>query len=255
MTAFAERFALAGRTALITGASDGLGAGFARILHEAGAGVILAARRTGRLEALAAELGERAWAFPLDVREEASVTACFEAIDRAGLAPDILINNAGIARPRRALEIPAEEWDEVLGVNLRGAFLVARETARRLVAAQRPGSIVNIASILGLRVAQEVASYNAAKAALIHLTRSLAVEWARHRIRVNALAPGYIETEMNRTFFASPAGEAMIKRIPLRRLGTLEDLAGPLLLLASPAGAFMTGAVVVVDGGHAVNPV
>jgi NAD(P)-dependent dehydrogenase (short-subunit alcohol dehydrogenase family) len=255
MTDYARRFSLAGHLALITGASDGLGAGFARILHEAGAGVILAARRTERLEALAAELGERAWAFALDVRDPAAIAACFAALDQAGLRPDILINNAGIARPRRALEIEAQEWDEVLEVNLRGAFLVAQEVARRLVAAGEGGSIVNIASILGLRVAQEVASYNAAKAALIHLTRSLAVEWARHAIRVNAIAPGYIETEMNRAFFATEAGKAMIKRIPMRRLGALEDLAGPLLLLASPAGAFMTGSVVVVDGGHAVNPV
>jgi NAD(P)-dependent dehydrogenase (short-subunit alcohol dehydrogenase family) len=255
MTAYAERFSLSGHLALVTGASDGLGAGFARILHQAGAHVILAARRLDRLEALAAELGAGASAISLDVRDKDSISACFAALDREGLSPDIVINNAGIARPRRAIDIPAEEWDEVLAVNLRGAFLVAQEAARRLVAAGKLGSIVNIASILGFRVAQETASYNAAKAGLIHLTRSLAVEWARHRIRVNALAPGYIETEMNRAFFASPAGEAMIKRIPLRRLGTIEDLAGPLLLLASPAGAFMTGAVVAVDGGHAVNPV
>jgi NAD(P)-dependent dehydrogenase (short-subunit alcohol dehydrogenase family) len=253
MAELARLFSLDGRTALVTGASSGLGRYFAGVLHEAGARVVLAARRRDRIEAEAARLGERAHAVAMDVADEASVLAAFDRVADLAGACDVLVNNAGIAAPRPALEITATEWDAVLDVNLRGAFLVAREAARRLVAAGRPGSIVNIASILGERVIGGVASYTASKAGLLHLTRSLALELARHRIRVNALAPGYIATEINAGFFDTEAGKAMIRRIPQRRLGEPADLAGPLLLLASDAGAHMTGATVTVDGGHAIS--
>ncbi|MBV9757387.1 MAG: SDR family oxidoreductase [Alphaproteobacteria bacterium] len=246
-------FAMEGRTALVTGASSGLGRYFAGVLHEAGARVVLAARRRDRIEAEAARLGERAHAVAMDVADEASVLAAFDRIGELAGVCDVLINNAGTAAPRPALDITAAEWDAVLDVNLRGAFLVAREAARRLVAAGRPGSIVNIASILAERVTGGVASYTASKAGLLQLTRSLALELARHRIRVNALAPGYIATEINVGFFDTEAGKAMIRRIPQRRLGEFSDLAGPLLLLASDAGAHMTGAAITVDGGHAIN--
>lgn len=247
-------FGLAGSTALVTGASGALGAHFARVLHAAGARVVLAARRVEALEALAAELGAGAATVALDVARPESVAAAFDAAEAASGAPcDILVNNAGIAVSGPALQQTAADWDSVLEVNLRGCFLVATEGARRLVAAKRGGAIVNIASIGGLRVLQGVVGYTAAKAGLVQLTKQLAVEWARYGIRVNALCPGYIETPINTEFFRSEAGQAVVKRVPQRRLGQPADLTGPLLLLASPAGAHMTGAALVVDGGHSVN--
>lgn len=250
----AQIFSLSGSTALVTGASGTLGAHFARVLHGAGARVVLAARRTEALAALAAELGDRAAPIELDVTDPASIARAYDAAEAAFGPCDVIVNNAGIAVTKPAIQQTAEDWDSVLDVNLRGCFLVATEGARRLIAAKRPGSIVNIASVLGQRVIPGVAGYTAAKAGLLHLTRQLAVELARYSIRVNALAPGYIETPLNREFFASEAGQAMIRRVPQRRLGLVEDLTGPLLLLASPAGAHMTGAALVVDGGHSVNP-
>ncbi|MBL6076733.1 SDR family oxidoreductase [Belnapia sp. T18] len=247
-------FRLTGSVALVTGASGALGAHFARVLHGAGARVVLAARRTEALEALAGELGAGAVAAPLDVARPESIAACFDAAERAfGVAPDVLVNNAGIAVSKPALQQTAEDWDGVVEVNLRGCFLVATEAGRRLVAAKRGGAIVNIASIGGLRILQGVAGYTASKAGLVQLTKQLAVEWARYGIRVNALCPGYVETPINREFFASEAGQAVVKRVPQRRLGAPDDLTGPLLLLASKAGAHMTGAALVVDGGHSVN--
>ncbi|WP_439580165.1 SDR family NAD(P)-dependent oxidoreductase [Elioraea sp.] len=249
----AGAFSLRGRIALVTGASGVLGAHFARVLHGAGAHVVLAARRPDACAALANELGVGAVA--LDVTDAGAIASAFDAAQAACGAPcDVIVNNAGIAVTKPALEQSVEDWDGVLAVNLRGCFLVAQEAARRMVASKVPGAIVNIASVLGQRVIPGVAGYSAAKAGLIQLTRQLAVELARHRIRVNALAPGYVETAINRDYFASEAGQAMIRRIPQRRLGTPEDLTGPLLLLASEAGAHMTGAVVTVDGGHSVNP-
>jgi NAD(P)-dependent dehydrogenase (short-subunit alcohol dehydrogenase family) len=254
LTATADLFSLAGRVALVTGASGALGGAFARILHGAGATVLLAARREASIRALARELGTRADAIAMDVADEASIAAGFAAAaERHGVC-DVLVNNAGVASTQRFLEQSAAEWDAVMQVNLRGAFLVAQEAARRMVAAERPGSIVNIGSITGARTMTGLTAYASAKAALAHLTRGMAVELARHAIRVNAIAPGYIETEMNAAFFASDPGQAMIRRIPQRRLGRVEDLAGPLLLLASDAGAHMTGAVLTVDGGHSVGP-
>lgn len=249
----AALFSLKGRFALVTGASGALGRQFTRVLHAAGARVVLAARRPDACAALAAELG--AFSVAMDVTDEGSIAAALDAAQaECGVPCDVIVNNAGIAATRPALEQTAAEWDAVQDVNLRGCFLVAQAAARRLVSAGMPGAIVNIASILGTRVISGVAGYSAAKAGLIQLTRQLAVEWARHRIRVNALAPGYVETAINRDFFASEAGQAMIRRIPQRRLGRPEDLTGPLLLLASQAGAHMTGAVVTVDGGHSINP-
>lgn len=251
----APLFSLRGRAALVTGASGALGEHFARVLHAAGARVALAARRTDALAKLAAELGEGAVPVALDVTDSAAVGRAFDAAEAAFGAPcDVVVNNAGIAVTRPALEQTEADWDGVLDVNLRGCFLVAQTAARRLVAAGKPGSVVNIASVGGLRVLSGVAGYTAAKAALLQLTRQLAVEWARHGIRVNAIAPGYVLTPINADFFATETGQALIKRSPQRRLGRPEDLSGPLLLLASDAGAHMTGATLVVDGGHSVNP-
>jgi len=248
-----DLFSMDGRVALVTGASSGLGRHFASVLHQAGATVVLAARRLDRIEAEAARLGERARAIPLDVSDEASIVAAFEQLAADGMLCDVVVNNAGISGSSLILKMETAEWDSVLEVNLRGPFLVAREAARRLVAAKKPGSIVNIASILGLRVAPALAPYMASKAGLIHLTRSMAFEFARYGIRVNALCPGYFATEINTDFLQSETFQASLKRVPQRRIGDLRDLTGPLLLLASEAGAYMTGAALVVDGGHAIN--
>lgn len=248
-----DLFSLVGRVALVTGASGGLGRHFARVLHAAGARVALGARRPESVAQDAAALGEAAMAVPLDVTDPASVAAALDAVQARFGMVDLLVNNAGIAATKPFLDHGIEDWDRVMAVDLRGAFLMAQAAAQRMVAAGRPGAIVNIASILGERVIGGVAGYSAAKAGLLHLTRQMAVELARHRIRVNALAPGYVATDINRDFFASEAGQALVKRIPQRRLGTLDDLTGPLLLLASEAGAHMTGSVVTVDGGHSVN--
>jgi NAD(P)-dependent dehydrogenase (short-subunit alcohol dehydrogenase family) len=248
-----DAFSLAGRVALVTGASGGLGSHFARVLHAAGAGVALAARRAESVAADAGALGEPAMAVALDVTDAESITAALDAVEARFGTCDLLVNNAGIAATKPFLDHAAEDWDRVMAVDLRGAFLMGQAAAKRMVAAGKPGAIVNIASILGARVIPGVASYSAAKAGLVHLTRQMAVELARHRIRVNALAPGYVATEINRDFFASEAGHAVVKRIPQRRLGTVDDLTGPLLLLASEAGAHMTGSVVTVDGGHSIN--
>ncbi|MCS7268875.1 MAG: glucose 1-dehydrogenase [Geminicoccaceae bacterium] len=247
---------LSGKVALVTGASSGLGLHMARTLARAGAAVALAARRLERIEAEARALraeGRRAVAVPLDVTDPRSVE---EGLARARAAlgtVTVLVNNAGIAHTDRALELPPATFRSVLATNLEGAFLVAQAAARAMIEAKVGGSIVNVASILGFRVAGRVAAYAASKAGLVRLTEALALEWARFGIRVNALAPGYIETDLNREFFASEAGKAMIARVPQRRLGRMEDLDGPLLLLASDASAYMTGTTIVVDGGHLVS--
>jgi len=245
-------FDLSGKTALVTGASSGLGEHFARCLGLAGASVVLAARRADRLQTLQAELAAKnikASAIDLDVTSAESIA---KALDAAGPI-DIVVNNAGISIVKPALEMPEQDWDQVVNTNLRGAWLMAQGAARRWVAAKKPGVIVNIASILGLRTIGQVAPYSASKAGLIHLTRALAMEWARHNIRINAICPGYIETEMNSAFWKTPGGQKLIDRIPQRRIGKPEHLDGALLLLASDAGEFMTGSVVTVDGGHTVS--
>jgi NAD(P)-dependent dehydrogenase (short-subunit alcohol dehydrogenase family) len=244
-------FDLSGKVALVTGASGGLGLHFARTLAEAGARVALAARRKEQLEANVATIGaDRAIAVALDVTKPESVErGLAEVMARLGPAT-IVVNNSGVTATRTALELDPDEWDKIMATNLKGAWLVARAAARPLIDAKLAGTIINIASILGFRVAGHVTAYAASKAALVQLTRALALEWARYRIRVNAIAPGYVETDLNRDFFASEPGKALIARIPQRRLGRLEDLDGSLLLLASDASAYMTGSAIVVDGGH-----
>ncbi len=251
-----KRFDLSGKVALVTGASSGLGVHFARTLASSGAAVAIAARRADRLSSLQAELeqaGAKAAAVDLDVQSAESISAAFDAVEGKLGGIDILVNNAGISIVKPALEMPADDWDSVVDTNLRGAWLMMQAAGKRWVAAKKPGSIVNIASILGLRTIGQVAPYNASKAGLIHLTRALAMEWARYQIRVNAICPGYIETEMNGDFWKTPAGQRLIDRIPQRRIGLPEHLDGALLLLASEAGAFMTGSIITVDGGHTVN--
>ena len=246
-------FDLSGQVAVVTGASAGLGEHFARVLAAAGAKVVLAARRLDRLQALQAEIetaGGSASSVVADVTQRDAVDTMFDHAQSQYGTATIVINNSGLARPRPTLEIEDEEWDLVVGTNLRGAWMVAREGARRMVAAQVGGSIVNLASITGIRVAGGLTSYAASKAGLLAVTRNMSLELARDGIRVNALAPGYILTDMNREFFQSPPGKAMIGRIPQQRIGRPEELDGALLLLASGASSYMTGSVITVDGGH-----
>lgn len=246
-------FDIRDRVALVTGASSGLGRQFALTLARAGAKVAVAARRQDRLADLTRQIQAfdgRAMPVPLDVTNAASVAECVRATETELGPISILVNNAGIAVDTPALDLAVDDWDRVIDTNLKGAWLMAQETARHMVRLGHGGTIINIASILGLTAVPRVASYCAAKAGLVNLTRALAGELARHEIRVNALAPGYIETDMNRDHLRSDAGRAMVERVPMRRFGTPEDLDGALLFLASDASAYVTGAVLVVDGGH-----
>lgn len=243
---------LTGKAAIVTGASSGLGRHFALTLARAGAKVALGARRADRLRELEEEIAGfdgRAIAITLDVTDADSVRECV-ACAETELGPiSVLVNNAGVAGPGEALKFTESQWDSVVDTNLKGAWLMAQETAAHMANLGHGGSIVNIASILGLAGASEVPAYAASKGGLINLTRALAVEWARYDIRVNAIAPGYIVTDLNRDFLMSDKGEGIRKKIPQRRFGQPEDLEGPLLLLASEASAHMTGSVLTVDGG------
>ncbi|HGJ8975511.1 glucose 1-dehydrogenase [Pseudomonas citronellolis] len=249
-------FDLTGRVALVTGASSGLGRHFAGTLARAGAAVALCARREDRLQEQVATLrdqGARALAVAMDVGDAGSVRAAVQQVqDELGVV-DVLVNNAGVATTEFFLDQEEASWDAVLDTNLKGAWLVAREVARRLADTGRPGSIVNIASILGERVAGASSAYATSKAALIQLSKAMALELARKNIRVNALAPGYVATELNSEFLASEAGQRLMARVPQRRFAAMEELDGPLLLLTSEAGSYVTGAVLAVDGGHLVS--
>lgn len=246
-------FSLAGRTALVTGASSGLGEHFATVLASAGAKVVVAARRTDRLAALKERItaaGGTAHAVAMDVTNRADVERAF-ADGEAALGPvSICINNAGVTDPAWFVKMREAQWRNIMDVNLDGVFHVGQEAARRMIAAGKGGSIVNVASIVGLGAIKTLSAYAASKAAVIALTRNMALELARDKIRVNAIAPGYISTELNSEFWETEGGKRMIAHVPMHRLGKPEELDGPLLLLASEAGAFMTGAVLTVDGGH-----
>jgi NAD(P)-dependent dehydrogenase (short-subunit alcohol dehydrogenase family) len=256
MTRFFRDDLLADRVALVTGASSGLGRRFAEALAAHGAAVACCARRREKLgetvDAITAA-GGKALAVEMDVTDRDSVADAFETADRALGQVTVLINNAGLASTDRAIDLDPATWDKIMATNLTGAWTVAQRAAKDMIAAGRPGAIVNVASVLGLRQAGGVMPYAVSKAGLVQMTKSLALEWARHGIRVNAIAPGYIETDLNRDFLESEAGQTLMKRIPQRRFGKPEDLEGALLLLASDASDFMTGEVVAVDGGHLVN--
>jgi NAD(P)-dependent dehydrogenase (short-subunit alcohol dehydrogenase family) len=249
-------FLLTGKVALVTGASSGFGRHFGTVLAQAGAKVVLAARRTDRVieacEAIVAAGGE-ALAVTMDVVDSASIHTAFDAAEQAFGPVAVVVNNAGITIPKPLLELSDSDWSQVIDTNLNGVAYVTRESARRMIAAGIGGSIVNIASILAQREQKMLTNYAASKAAVVQFTRTAALELAPHRIRVNAICPGYFVTDLNRDWFKTEDGQALIRRIPQRRTGDLPDLNGPLLLLASDAGALMTGASLTVDGGHVLS--
>jgi 3-oxoacyl-[acyl-carrier protein] reductase len=250
-----ELFNLAGRVALVTGASSGLGVQFAKALAENGAALALVARRADRLKALKEEIekmGGKAVAIEADVTDRAAMTRAFDAAEKAFGTVTILVNNAGIAHGGRAVDMPPEEWRKVLSTNLDAVFFWAQEAARRMLAAKKQGAVVNIASVLGLVVAKGAVAYATAKAGVVQVTKALAVELAFKGVRVNAIAPGWFVTEMNDDYLESEAGTAIKREIPMGRFGNAGDLDGALLLLASDAGSYITGATIVVDGGQVV---
>jgi 3-oxoacyl-[acyl-carrier protein] reductase len=252
----ADMFSLKGRVALVTGASSGLGTQFAKALADNGAAVALVARRGDRLEALKKEIeakGGKATAIEADVTDRAAMTKAFDAAEKVFGLVTILVNNAGIAHGGRAVEMTPEEWRKVLSVNLDAVFYNAQEAARRMLAAKAKGSIVNIASVLGLMVAKGGAAYATAKAGVVQVTKALAVELAFKGVRVNAIAPGWFVTEINDDYLLSEKGTEIKREIPMGRFGNEGDLDGALLLLASDAGAYITGATIVVDGGQVVQ--
>ena len=252
----ADLFSLQGRVALVTGASSGLGTQFAKALADNGAAVALVARRADRLADMKKAIeaaGGRAVAIEADVTDRAAMLRAFDATEAAFGTVTILVNNAGIAQSsRRAIEVTAEEWRKVLSVDLDAVFYNAQEAARRMLAAKQPGAIVNIASVLGFGVSKGVAAYATAKAAVVQVTKALAVELAFKGVRVNAIAPGWFVTEINDKFLAGEAGEALKRAIPAGRFGKDGDLDGALLLLASDAGSYISGATIVIDGGQVV---
>jgi NAD(P)-dependent dehydrogenase (short-subunit alcohol dehydrogenase family) len=252
----ADRFSLAGRVALVTGASSGLGAHFADVLAGAGAKVACVARRTDRVQATAAAIkarGGKAHACAIDVTDAASIARAFDEVEEALGTVDLLVNNAGATAPAPFPEMTPEHWHPVLDVNLSGPYHVSQAMARRLIARGLPGAIINIASILGHLAYLNFTSYGTTKGALIHLTRYMALDMLQHGIRVNAIAPGYFPSEMTNPFFESEAGKEEIGKLPAKRLGRLEELDGPLLLLASQAGSYMNGSVLTVDYGHSIR--
>jgi NAD(P)-dependent dehydrogenase (short-subunit alcohol dehydrogenase family) len=248
-------FDLTREVVLVTGASSGIGRHFAELLAAAGAKVALAARRVDRLAEVARDIavaGGESLPITCDVTRPDDVAAAVAKAETELGPLTILVNNAGVVVSKPLFEHTEADWDYVVDTNLKGAWLVAREFAHHLVGRKRPGRVINISSVLASRTIGRVPAYCAAKAGLTHLTQVLAMELARHSILVNALAPGYVETDFNRAFFQTEAGKALISRIPLKRLGQTEDLDGALIFLASPASAYVTGAVISVDGGHGV---
>lgn len=242
-------FSMGGKTVLITGASSGFGAHFAQVLAAAGADLVLAARRVEKLEDTAGKvraLGRTATVVGMDVSDCQSVERAFAAMP----ALDVVINNAGINRVGTLDTLAEQDWDAVVDTNLKGVWAVSREAIRRWRTEGRPGNIVNIASVLGLRVGSQLPPYVASKAGVVQLTKSIALDYARDNIRCNAICPGYFITDINRDFFETEPGKKLIKRVPFKRLGNMPDLDGPLLLLASDASRYMSGAALPVDGAH-----
>jgi len=248
-------FSLDGKIALVTGASSGLGYHFGKVMAKAGAQVVVAARRKEKLEQLVADIethGGEAVAVQMDVTNKKSVGSAFDKIEKNVGVVEVLINNAGVAQTQFFTDVEEADWDHVMNTNLKGAWRVASVCSNRLIAAGKPGSIINLSSILSLGTQTMQSVYAISKAGVSHMTHCMSAELMRHQIRVNAIAPGYFLSEMNEDFFKSEKGQAYVKTLPARRLGNHEELSGAVLLLASEAGSFITGVVLPVDGGHLV---
>ena len=247
---------LSGKVALVTGASSGLGARFAKVLASAGATVALAARRVERLKELRAEIaaeGGEAHVYQLDVTNLASVRGCIARVEQDLKRIDILVNNSGVSATARITDTTEEDFDFVMDTNAKGAFFVAQQTAKVMIAGKTPGRIINIASVAGLKVLSQLSVYSMSKAAVVHMTRAMALEWGRYGINVNAICPGYIVTEINAAHFESEAGQKLVNLLPRRRTGKPADLDGLLMLLASDASGFINGAAGTADDGLAAT--
>ncbi len=245
------------KVALVTGASSGLGAHFSKVLAAAGAKVIVAARRVDKLDQLVEEIrsnGGIATAVALDITKTASVIDAMDKGEAELGAISILINNAGVGDSKRFINVDEDSWDFVINTNLKGAWTVANQLSKRLIANKASGSIINIASILGFRVALGESTYAISKAGVVQMTKAMALELGHKGIRVNALCPGYFKTEINADYFETEKGQSYIKSTPAKRLGKLQELDAPLLMLASDAGSFINGIALPVDGGHLVSP-
>jgi NAD(P)-dependent dehydrogenase (short-subunit alcohol dehydrogenase family) len=254
---------LGGRVALVTGASSGLGVQFAKTLARAGAAVVLAARRVDRLHDLRAEIeseGGDAHVVPLDVTDLASIRSAVAHAETEVGTIDILVNNSGVSATRKLLDVTPEDYDAVMATNTRGAFFVAQEVARRMVAraqGRAPGTytggrIVNIASVAGLRVIPQIGVYAMSKAAIVHMTRAMAQEWGRYGINVNAICPGYIDTEINHAHWQTPAGQRLVEMLPRKRVGQVQDLDSVLMMLCAKESHFINGAIIQADDGFNV---
>ncbi len=256
----ATRFDLTGKTAFVTGASSGLGTRFARVLAENGAHVVLASRREDRLKELRAEIeaaGGSASVVPLDVTSVDSINAAVLQAEETVGAIDILVNNSGVSATSRLIDVRPEDYDFIFNTNTRGVFFVAQAVARRMLMRakdqpERHARIVNIASMAGLKVLSQIGVYCASKAAVVHMTKAMALEWGRYGINVNAICPGYIRTEINDRHWETDAGQRLIQMLPRKRLGSPEDLDGLLLLLSSDQSHFINGAIIAADDGFGV---
>lgn len=259
-TGVATSFDLTGRTALVTGASSGLGARFATVLAENGAHVVLAARRVERLEKLRSSIeaaGGAASVLALDVTDFDAIDAAIGSAEAQAGPIDILVNNSGVSTTQRLLDVKPADFDFVFDTNVKGAFFVGQAVGRRMVERAKSGPgrearIINVASMAGLKALAQIGPYAMSKAAVIHMTRAMALEWGRFGINANAICPGYIRTELNDAHWETEGGQRLIAMLPRRRVGSPEDLDGLLLLLASGRSGFINGAVIAADDGFAL---